>query len=76
MDKGSIWINEKKQRINKFIIGYMINWGLNFNKTFREQVEKCMYTTFGVITQPFIKSTLAKKYKCVSINNVLWDNSR
>ena len=49
----------------------MINPGLDVKKAFGEKVEKCMYTTFGVITQPFIKSTLAKKYKCVSINNVL-----
>ena len=38
----------------------MINPGLNVNKTFREQVEKFMFTTFGAITQPFIKSTLLK----------------
>ena len=49
----------------------MINPGLNAKKTFREQVEKCMFTTFGAITQPCIKATLLKKYKCVSINNVL-----
>ena len=38
----------------------MINTGLNVKKAFREKVEKCMYTTFGEIKQPFIKSTLAK----------------
>ena len=38
----------------------MIKTGLNVKKSFREQVEKCMYTTFGEITQPFIKSTLLK----------------
>ena len=59
MAKRFIWINEKK-RINEFTIGYMINPGFNVNKSFREQVEKCMYTTFGEITQPFIKSTLSK----------------
>ena len=32
----------------------MINPGLNVNKASREQVEKCMFTTFGEITQPFI----------------------
>ena len=32
------------------MIGYMINPGLNVNKTFREQVEKCIYTIFGEIT--------------------------
>ena len=49
----------------------MINPGLNVNKTFIEQVDKCMLTIFGAITQPFIKATLAKKYKYVIINNVL-----
>ena len=39
MDKRSILLNEKKQRINEFTIGYMINPGLNVNKAFIEQVE-------------------------------------
>ena len=39
----------------------MINPGLNVNKAFRSQVEKCMFTTFVEITHPFIKATLAKK---------------
>ena len=39
----------------------MINPGLNVNKAFRSQVKKCMFTTFGEITHPFIKATLAKK---------------
>ena len=60
MDKRFIWLNETKQLINEFTIGYMINTDLNVNKDFREKVEKCMYTTFGEITQPFIKATLAK----------------
>ena len=60
MAKSFICLNETKQRINKFNIVYMINPGLNVNKAFREQVQTCMYTTFGEITQPFIKSTLAK----------------
>ena len=37
----------KKKRINKFTIGYMMNQGLDVNKSFREQVEKYVYTTFG-----------------------------
>ena len=60
VSKSFIWINETKQRINEFIIGYMINPGLNVNKAFRKQVENFMYTTFGEITQPFIKTTLEK----------------
>ena len=38
----------------------MINTGFNVNKAFRDQVEKCMYTTLCKITQPFIKATLSK----------------
>ena len=38
----------------------MINPTLNINKAFREQVNKCMKTTFGAITKPYIKTTLAK----------------
>ena len=38
----------------------MINSGFNIDKTSKEQVKTCMYTTFGEITQPFIKSRLAK----------------
>ena len=34
--------------------------------------KKCVYTIFGEITQPFIKTTLStkKEHNCVSINNV------
>ena len=60
MDKLFICINETKQCINEFTIGYIINPGLNVKKSFIEQVEECMYTKFGVITQPLIKATLAK----------------
>ena len=68
MDKRFTLIHETKKPINEFTIGYMINPGLNVNKSFREQVEKCMFNTFGEITQTFIKSTLAK-------NNTLMDKS-
>ena len=60
MPKRSIWLNETKQRMNEFTIGYMINIGLNVNKSFREKVERYMYNTFGETTQPFIKYTLEK----------------
>ena len=60
MAKRFIWINETKQRINELTIGCIINPGLNVNKAFREQGKKFMNTTFGEITQPFIKATLAK----------------
>ena len=69
MAKRFIWLGEAKKLINEFTIGYIINPGLNINKDFREQVEKCMNTALGEITQHFIKSTLEKKeYKCVNIN--------
>ena len=61
MTKRFIWIEEKKERIHKFLIGYMINPTFNINKAFREQVNKCMKNTFSAITQPHIKTTLAKK---------------
>ena len=35
MAERFIWINETKQLINEFTIGYMINPGLNVNKAFR-----------------------------------------
>ena len=60
MAKRFIWINEAKNHINEFSIGYMIITGLNANKLFIYQVEKCMYNKFGEITQPFIKATLSK----------------
>ena len=40
MDKSFIWIEETKERINNFFIGYMINPALNINKAFREQMNK------------------------------------
>ena len=68
--KHFIWIEEKNQCINEFEIGCMLNPILRVNKSFRDQVEKCINTTFGGITKSFIESKLSKKYKCVSINNV------
>ena len=35
MVKRFIWINEAKNRINEFTIGYMINPGLNVNISFK-----------------------------------------
>ena len=49
----------------------MINPTLGINKSFKEQVSKCMKTIFGAITQPHIRKILANKYKSVSIINVL-----
>ena len=38
----------------------MINKGLHVNKSLRDQVKTFMNTTFGEITQPFIKATSSK----------------
>ena len=55
-----ICINETKKPINGFAIENRINPGLNVKTSFIYQVGKCMHTTFGEITQPFIKSTLSQ----------------
>ena len=47
MAKRFIWLEEIKERINEFSIGYMMSSKLNINKPFREQVHKCMNNTFG-----------------------------
>ena len=60
MDKRFIWNNETKKRINELEIGYNITPGLHINEAFRYRVEKCMNTTYGELTQPFIKATLSK----------------
>ena len=60
MDKQFIWIEETKERINQFGIGYMNNPNLYTNKDFVYQVETCMNTIFGALTQPFIKTTSSK----------------
>ena len=39
MAKSFIWIEETKELINEFYIGYMINPKLNINKAFRKQVK-------------------------------------
>ena len=55
-----IFLEEKKEGINNFSIGYMINPNFNINKSFIEQVDKSMNNTFGPITQPHIRATLTK----------------
>ena len=35
MAKSYIWLEETKERINEFSIGYMINPNLNINKAFK-----------------------------------------
>ena len=60
MSKRFIRLEEIKEHINEFENVYMINPDLDFNKAFREQVEKCTNNTFGALTQPFIKNKLLK----------------
>ena len=59
-----IWLEERKERIIEFSIGYMINPTLNINKAFKEKVAQCMKNTFGAITQPHISKILQKKQEC------------
>ena len=54
MAKNYIFLEETKELINEFSIGFMINLPLNIKKSFKEQVTKCMKTKFGAITQPHI----------------------
>ena len=60
MAKHYICLEETKERINEFSIGYTINPTLNINKSSKYQVTKCMKTTFGAITQPHISKILLK----------------
>ena len=71
MAKSYIWLEETRERNNEFSIGYMTNPTLNIRKSFKEQVTKCMKTTFGAITQPHISKILSNKYESVSIINFL-----
>ena len=41
--------------IHQFAIGYMINPSLEFNKTFKTQVEKCLGYSFSIGTIKTIK---------------------
>ena len=65
IDKRFIWLEETKEHINKFLIGYMINPTLNINKAFKKQLNKCMSNIFGEIIQPHIRTTFAKNNKRV-----------
>ena len=60
MAKSYIWLEETKERINDFSIGYLINPALNITKTFKNQATKCMKTIFGAINQPHISKILSK----------------
>ena len=58
MAKSYSWLEETKELINEFSIEYMINPTLNIKKAFKEQVTRCINTTFGAITQPHISKIL------------------
>ena len=60
MAKSYIWLEAKKQRINEFYIGYMMNPNLSMNKAFREQVKVCMITVFSTSTMTHISKILLK----------------
>ena len=51
----------------------MIDLGLNVNKASRKQVEKCMYTTFSEIKQPFIKAKISKKNTSVLVLRMFYE---
>ena len=53
MNKRFIWVEETGEGINEFDIGYIINPCLYGNKTFKDQVEKCIDSTFGELTKTF-----------------------
>ena len=61
MAMSYIWLEETKERINDFSIGYIINPNLNMKKSLKEQVTNYTKTTFGAITQPHISKILAKE---------------
>ena len=63
MARSFIWIEETKERINEFSIGYMINPKFNFNNPFRKQDHKFTNTTLGEITTPHIRTRSEKRIK-------------
>ena len=61
MDKSYSWLGKTNQRINEFSIGYMMNPNLHKNKSFREQVKRCLKETFGPSTNIHIGKILLSK---------------
>ena len=65
ISKRYIWIEGKKERINEFSIGYMINPTLINNKALKDQETKCTKNKFVAINQPNIgKIIFKKKQEC------------
>ena len=54
MAKSYIWLGETNECINEFQIGNIMNPNLSISKAFKEQVTKCMETTFYAMTQQHI----------------------
>ena len=61
MAKSNIFLEETNECINEFSIGYMINTSLSINKSFKNQGNKCMKTTFGAMTQQHPSKILSEK---------------
>ena len=76
MAKSFIRPKETKQRINEFSIEYTINPKFNINKAFIEKLYKCMNTKFCTITQPYIRSTLAKNTTRVLVLLMFYDTRK
>ena len=61
MAKSYIYLEEKKQHINDFYIGYTMNPNLNLNKAFREQVKLSLKQIYSTSTMTQISKILLKK---------------
>ena len=71
MEKIYIWLEETNKVINEFSIGYMMIPNLSTNNDFKEQLTKCMKTTFGQKTQQHISKILSKKNRVLALFCVL-----
>ena len=60
---------------NQFAIGYMINPSLNFNNTFRTQVEKFFSVSFYARTMKNIKNCLMKKNTYVMVLIIIYEKN-
>ena len=55
LSKRMVHIDTNGETIYQFAIGYIINPSLQFNNTFRTQVEKCLSGSFSIRTMKAIK---------------------
>ena len=67
MAKSYIWIEETKERINEFLIGYLNNPNFNIKSSFKERGTKCTKTTFGAINQPRISKIMFKNTRVLAL---------